>query len=149
VIVAAPDISRAKVTETYAKRLGLPLAVIDRRRSADGQVKVHGVIGDVAGRDVIFFDDEIITGNSILEGAAAVLDKGAETIYAGCVHGTLPGETVQRLSESGLEHLAITNTIPLSADHSDEKITVCSVAGLFADAIRAIHDETSISALFN
>ncbi len=148
-IVAAPDISRAKVTETYAKRLGLPLAVIDRRRSADGQVKVHGVIGDVAGRDVLFFDDEIITGNSILEGAAAVLDKGAETIYAGCVHGTLPGETVQRLSGSGLEHLAITDTIPLSSDHCDKKITVCSVAGLFADAIRAIHDETSISALFN
>lgn len=148
-IVAAPDISRAKVTETYAKRLGLPLAVIDRRRSADGQVRVHGVIGDVKGRNVIFFDDEIITGNSILEGAAAVLDKGAESIYAGCVHGTLAPGTVSRLAASGLRHLAITDTIPLPRDQRDDKIAICSVATLFAAAIRAIHDETSISALFN
>ncbi len=148
-IVAAPDISRAKVTETYAKRLGLPLAVIDRRRSADGQVRVHGVIGDVKGRNVIFFDDEIITGNSILEGAAAVLDKGAESIYAGCVHGTLAAGTVSRLAASGLQHLAITDTIPLPDNQRDDKIAICSVAKLFAAAIRAIHDETSISALFN
>jgi ribose-phosphate pyrophosphokinase len=148
-IVAAPDISRAKVTETYAKRLGLPLAVIDRRRSADGQVRVHGVIGDVKGRNVIFFDDEIITGNSILEGAGAVLDKGANSIYAGCVHGTLTEGTIRRLSDSGLKHLAITDTIPLARELREDRIAICSVSTLFAAAIRAIHDETSISALFN
>jgi ribose-phosphate pyrophosphokinase len=149
VVVAAPDISRAKVTETYAKRLGLPLAVIDRRRGGDGQVRVHGVIGEVEGKQVIFFDDEIITGSSILEGAEAVRQRGAQQIYAGCVHGTLAGETAQRLAAAELEQLAITDTIPLASEKQTPKIVVCSVAALFAQAIGAIHDETSISALFN
>jgi ribose-phosphate pyrophosphokinase len=148
VVVAAPDISRAKVTESYAKRLGLPLAVIDKRRGEDGRGRVHGVIGEVEGRDVIFFDDEIITGASIFEGAAAVRKQGAQKIYAGCVHGTLSGETIRRLEESELELLAITNTIPLRTEKQNSKIKTCSVARLFAHAIQAIHDETSISALF-
>jgi len=148
-VVVAPDISRAKVTEAYAKRLGLPLAVVDRRMGGDGSIQVHGVIGDVAGHDVIFFDDEIITGRSILEGAAAVKDRGAKKIYAGCVHGTLTSETIERLDQSGLEGVAITDTIPLPTGKGNPKVQVCSVASLFANAIRAIHEETSISALFN
>ncbi|MDP6702481.1 MAG: ribose-phosphate diphosphokinase, partial [Candidatus Latescibacteria bacterium] len=148
-IVAAPDISRAKVTEAYAKRLGLPLAVVDRRMGGDGSVRVHGVIGDVDGRNVVFFDDEIITGRSIMEGAAAIRDRGGVQIFAGCVHGTLTADTVERLDQSGLEELAITDTIPLPGDKTNPKVKVCSVAALFANAIRAIHEETSISALFN
>ena len=115
----------------------------------DGNIHVHGVIGDVTGHDVIFFDDEIITGRSILEGAAAVKDRGAKKIYAGCVHGTLTSETIERLDQSGLEGVAITATIPLPAGQGNPKVQVCSVASLFANAIRAIHEETSISALFN
>ena len=148
-VVVAPDISRAKVTETYAKCLGLPLAVIDRRMGADGSVRVHGVIGDVMDHNVIFFDDEIITGRSILEGAAAVKERGGRKIYAGCVHGTLTDATIERLDQSGLEGVAITDTIPLLGDGLNHKVQVCSVASLFANAIRAIHEETSISALFN
>lgn len=148
VVVAAPDISRAKVTELYAKRLGLPLVVLDKRRGEDGRVRVHGVIGEVEGRDVIFFDDEIITGTSIFEGAKAVKERGAKKIFAGCVHGTLAGETARNLVESGLEYLAITDTIPLPPERQNFKIRICSVAPLFASAIRAIHEETSISALF-
>lgn len=148
VVVAAPDISRAKVTESYARRLGLPLVVIDRRVAADGRPRVHGVIGDVEGRDVVFFDDEIITGTSIFEGAAAVRERGAQRIYAGCVHGTLAGETASRWAASGLESLVITDTIPLPSEKQHPAIQVCSVARLFARAIRAIHEETSISALF-
>ena len=91
-VVVAPDISRAKVTEIYSKKLGLPLAVIDRRRDENGRNRVHGVIGDVEKRNVIFFDDEIITGASVCEGTRAVIDKGAKEIYAGCVHGTLAGD---------------------------------------------------------
>ena len=148
-VVAAPDISRAKVSETYAKRLGLPLAVVDRRRAVDGEVRVHGVIGDVADRHVIFFDDEIITGSSVAEGAQAVLERGATSVRAGCVHGTLVPGAADRLYASGVEHLAVTDTIPLYSDNKGSQIAVCSVASLFAQAIRAIHDETSISALFN
>ncbi|MEE3235193.1 MAG: ribose-phosphate diphosphokinase [Candidatus Latescibacterota bacterium] len=145
-VVAAPDISRAKVTEIYSKRLGLPLAVIDRRRDKNGQNRVHGVIGDVEERNVIFFDDEIITGASVCEGAKAVIEKGANKIYAGCVHGTLAGTAVDNLLGAGVQHLAVTDTIPLET--SSENVAVCSVAELFANAIKAIHDETSISALF-
>ena len=147
-VVVAPDISRAKVTESYAKRLGLPLVVIDKRRGGDGRVRVHGVIGEVEERDAIFFDDEIITGTSIFEGAEAVKERGAKKIFAGCVHGTLAGDTPDRLLESGLEKLAITDTIPLPDEKKNEKIEVCTVAPLFARAIKAIHEETSISALF-
>ena len=148
-VVAAPDISRAKVTEAYAKRLGLPLAVVDRRMAGDGSIRVHGVIGDVVDRNVVFFDDEIITGQSILEGAAAIKDRGGLQIFAGCVHGTLTAATIDRLNQSGLEELAITDTIPLPSGITNPKVKVCSVAALFAKAIRAIHEETSISALFN
>jgi ribose-phosphate pyrophosphokinase len=148
VVVASPDISRAKVTESYAKRLGLPLVVIDKRRGEDGVVRVHGVIGEVEGRNVIFFDDEIITGNSIFGGAKGVRERGANQIFAGCVHGTLSGETTAHLAATDIQSLAITDTIPLLADKQNEKIKVCSVAELFANAIRAIHDETSISALY-
>jgi ribose-phosphate pyrophosphokinase len=147
-VAAAPDISRAKVTEGYAKRLGLPLAVIDKRRAADGQVRVHGVIGEVEGKDVIFFDDEIITGTATIEGAEAVTERGALRVYAGNVHGSLAPGTVERVSASRLECLAITDTIPLSPAQQLPKIQVCSVAGLFADAIKAIHEETSISSLY-
>ena len=145
-VVAAPDISRAKVTEIYSKQLGLPLAVIDRRRDKNGQNRVHGVIGDVESRNVIFFDDEIITGASVCEGAKAVIDKGAKKIYAGCVHGTLAGDAVNKLLAAGIQHIAITDTIPLGTP--SDQVAVCSVASLFANAIKAIHDETSISALF-
>lgn len=145
-VAAAPNISRAKVTEAYAKRLGLPLAVIDKRKDREGHMRVHGVIGDVEGKDVIFFDDEIITGDSIIDGARAVREQGAEKIYAGCVHGTLAAGAIERIAASELEGLAITDTIPISEE--SEKINICSVAGLFAKAIKAIHQETSISALF-
>jgi ribose-phosphate pyrophosphokinase len=145
-VVAASDISRAKVTEGYAKKLGLPLVVIDKRKDVDGDMRVQGVIGEVEDKDVLFFDDEIITGDSIFEGAAAVKERGADRIYAGCVHGTLAPGSVERIADSGLECLAVTDTIPLSS--ASEKIKVCSVSKLFARAIKAIHQETSISALF-
>ena len=142
-VAAAPDISRAKVTETYAQRLGLPLVVVDQ---AAGE---NRVIGDVADRDVVFFDDAIITGDSVLKGAAAVKEGGARKVYAGCVHGTLTKETIARLDQSNFQALAITDTIPLPVDAHTPMVQVCSVASLFASAIRAIHEETSISALFN
>ena len=147
-VAAAPDISRAKVTESYARRLGLPLVVVDKRRGRDGRASVHGLIGDVQGKDVLFLDDEIITGDSIFEGAVAAKERGCGKIYAGCVHGTLAGGAAQRIAESDLECLAVTDTIPLTTSSENTKIVTCSVAGLFADAIKAIHQETSISALF-
>ncbi len=147
-VAVSPDISRAKVTEAYAKRLGLPLVVVDKRRTGKNKMEVNGVIGEVEGRDAIFLDDEVITGNSIIEGALAVKARGARRIFAGCVHGTMPGQSAQRIAESVLERLVITDTIPLPEKHEHPKIGVHSVAPLFANAIKAIHEETSISSFF-
>ena len=147
-VAAAPDISRAKVTEAYARHLGLPLVVIDNRPTAAGDTRVHGVIGAVEGRDVLLFDDEIITGDSILDGVRAVLNRGARSIHAGCVHGTLANDAASRIEESPIESLIVTDTVPQPARNGSGKLAVVSVAEHFADAIRAIHEETSISALF-
>ena len=148
-VAAAPDIGRAKVTESYAKRLGLPLVVVDKRRGLDGLIRVHGVIGEVKDRNVIFFDDEVVTGESIFEGAQAVRERGCNKVYAGCVHGTLAGNAPRQIDESDLECLAITDTIPLPVGRGNSKIAVCSVSQLFARAIKAIHQETSISEIFS
>jgi ribose-phosphate pyrophosphokinase len=147
-VAVSPDISRAKVTEAYAKRLGLPLVVVDKRRTGRNQTEVNGVIGEVEGRDAIFFDDEVITGASIIEGAQAVRARGARRIFAGCVHGSVSDQSARRLAESDLERLVVTDTIPLPEDKQHAKIAVRSVAPLFANAIRAIHEETSISSFF-
>ena len=145
-VAAAPDISHAKVTEVYAKRLGLPIVVIDHRESPKGEMRVHGVIGDIDGRDAIIFDDEIITGTRALTGAQALLSHGARSVHRGCVHGTLDNDARQSIASSPIESLAVTNTIPQPPDA--EKVTVCSVAEHFSHAIQAIHQETSISNLF-
>ncbi|MBT3344802.1 MAG: ribose-phosphate diphosphokinase [Gemmatimonadetes bacterium] len=145
-VAAAPDISRAKVTEAYAKRLGLPLVVIDNRESSEGDVRVHGVIGDVDGRDVIIFDDEIITGARALTGVEALLEHGARSVHTGCVHGTLSGDAREKVASSPMASLAVTDTVPQPAGAS--KVTVCTVADHFAHAIQAIYQETSISTLF-
>ena len=147
-VAVAPDISRAKVTEGYARYLGLPLVVLDNRRTSDGQVQVIGAIGEVEGKNAILFDDEIITGDSVIAGSEALKERGAETIYAGCVHGTLAPSALPRIDESLLAGLTVTDTIPQAPEGRHAKLTVCSVADHFANAIKAIHEETSISALF-
>lgn len=147
-VAAAPDISRAKVTEAYARHLGLPLVVIDNRMTTGGDMQVHGVIGTVKDRDVLLFDDEIVTGDSILFGAEAVLARGARSVHAGCVHGTLSGDAADRVEASALESLVVTDTIPQRVRGTGSKLSVVSVGAHFADAIKAIHEETSISALF-
>lgn len=148
-VAAATDISRAKVTEAYAKQLGLPLVVLDKRTGRDGEAHVHGVIGQVEGREVILLDDEVITGDSMVIGAEALMAKGASRVRAGCVHGSLAPGAMDRIEASVLESLVVTDTIPQDLHGTHDKLTVCSVASHFADAIKAINEETSVSALFN
>jgi ribose-phosphate pyrophosphokinase len=143
-VAVAPDIGRAKVTEAYARRLGLPVVVLDKRR-IDGEVVIRNIIGDVE-KNVIFFDDEILTGGSILEGLKELKKRGARRFLAAVVHGVLAEGAVEEVEESPLEELVITNTLPLQKE--SPKITVLSVAELFAQAIKAIHTGGSVSALF-
>jgi ribose-phosphate pyrophosphokinase len=147
-VAVAPDVGRAKTTEHYARRLDLPMAILDKRRIGDDEhAVIRHVIGDVEGKDVMLLDDEILTGGSILEGIRALKERGARRVLAGCVHGVLSGNAVPDIEASPIEELVVTNTIPLKRESS--KVTVLSVARLFADAIRAIHEGSSVSTLFD
>jgi ribose-phosphate pyrophosphokinase len=147
--MVAPDAGGAERARAYAKRLGAELAVIDKRRSDDGQAEVMNVIGVVAGRTCVIADDIIDTAGTIQKGAQALMDAGAERVLACAVHGVLSGSSLDRIEKSPIERLIITNTIPLTSEKKKcGKVVELSVARLLGQAIRSIHEETSVSSLF-
>jgi ribose-phosphate pyrophosphokinase len=147
--IVSPDAGGAERARAYAKRLDAELAIVDKRRSDDGTAEVMNVIGDVSGRTCILQDDIIDTAGTIQKAAVALKDAGAERVLACAVHGVLSGPAIERIEKSPLDHLIITNTVPLrgEAQHC-RKIEVLSVARLLGQAIRNIHEETSVSSLF-
>jgi ribose-phosphate pyrophosphokinase len=147
--IVAPDAGGAERARAYAKRLGAELAVIDKRRSDDGGAEVMNVIGEVGGRVCVIADDIIDTAGTIQKGAQALQDAGAERVIACAVHGVLSGPAIDRIEKAPLEKLVITNTIALTPDKAKcQKIVELSVARLLGQAIRSIHEETSVSSLF-
>lgn len=147
--IVAPDAGGAERARAYAKRVGAELAVIDKRRSDDGTAEVMNVIGEVGGRTCVIADDIIDTAGTIQKGAQALKEAGAERIVACAVHGVLSGPAIERIERAPLDQLIITNTIPLMGDRAlCGKIKVLSVARLLGQAIRSIHEETSVSSLF-
>src|SRR5438874_9506315 len=147
--MVSPDAGGAERARAYAKRLDAELAVIDKRRSEDGAAEVMNVIGDVQGRTCILQDDIIDTAGTITKGATALKAKGAARVIACAVHGVLSGPAIDRIENSPLDQLIVTNTIPLSPNGQQcKKIVVLSVARLLGQAIRSIHEETSVSSLF-
>ena len=146
--IVSPDAGGAERARAYAKRLGAELAVIDKRRSEEGP-EVMNVIGDVDGRTCIIQDDIIDTAGTIQKAANALKANGAARVLACAVHGVLSGPAIKRIEESPLDELIVTNTIPLTAERERcSKIKVLSVARLLGQAIRSIHEETSVSSLF-
>jgi ribose-phosphate pyrophosphokinase len=147
--IVSPDAGGAERARAYAKRLDAELAIIDKRRSEDGAAEVMNVIGDVQGRTCILQDDIIDTAGTIQKGASALKAAGADRVLACAVHGVLSGPAIDRIENSPLDQLIVTNTIPLSAQGQQcKKIVVLSVARLLGQAIRSIHEETSVSSLF-
>jgi ribose-phosphate pyrophosphokinase len=147
--MVSPDAGGAERARAYAKRLDAELAVIDKRRSDDGTAEVMNVIGDVEGRTCILQDDIIDTAGTITKGAAALKANGAARIIACAVHGVLSGPAIERIEKSPIDKLIVTNTIPLSpAGAACSKVVVLSVARLLGQAIKSIHEETSVSSLF-
>jgi ribose-phosphate pyrophosphokinase len=147
--IVSPDAGGAERARAYAKRLDAELAIIDKRRSEDGTAEVMNVIGDVQGRTCILQDDIIDTAGTIQKGASALKAAGAERVLACAVHGVLSGPAIDRIENSPLDQLIVTNTIPLSGNGQQcKKIVVLSVARLLGQAIRSIHEETSVSSLF-
>jgi ribose-phosphate pyrophosphokinase len=147
--MVSPDAGGAERARAYAKRLDAELAIIDKRRSDDGTAEVMNVIGDVEGRTCILQDDIIDTAGTITKGATALKVNGASRIIACAVHGVLSGPAIERIEKSPIDKLIVTNTIPLSAAGSAcSKVVVLSVARLLGQAIKSIHEETSVSSLF-
>ena len=147
--IVAPDAGGAERARAYAKRLGGELAVIDKRRSDDGTAEVMNVVGDVDGRTCVIQDDIIDTAGTIAKAATALKANGAAKVFACAVHGVLSGPALDRIEKAPLEKLIVSNTIPLTGDRAKcPKIMTLSVAKLLAQAIRSIHEESSVSSLF-
>jgi ribose-phosphate pyrophosphokinase len=147
--IVSPDAGGAERARAYAKRLGAELAIIDKRRSDDGSAEVMNVIGDVEGRICILQDDIIDTAGTITKGASALKANGAERVFACAVHGVLSPPAIDLIEKSPIDKLIVTNTVPQSpAAAACSKIHVLSVARLLGQAIKSIHEETSVSSLF-
>ena len=147
-VVVASDAGGAKRAGKFATRLGLPLAIIDKRRVSDTEVRQGHVVGDVRHKDAIIFEDEIATGGTLVETAHTLANAGARRVHAGATHGVLVGEAIDRLRNAPIESLTVTNTVEVGSAKRLRKMTVLSVAPLMAEAIRRIHTGESVGALF-
>ncbi|HNZ06320.1 MAG TPA: ribose-phosphate pyrophosphokinase [Candidatus Cloacimonadota bacterium] len=150
VVVVSPDSGGAIRARALAKRLDCGLAIGDKRRSGNNdQTELLNIIGDVAGKTAILFDDIIDTGGSLIKVAHALHKQGTQRIFAACTHGVLSGSAVENLEASPIEKLFVTNTIPLVEEKANcQKIVQLSIAEMLAVAIKKIHIEESLSVLF-
>ena len=147
-VVVATDAGGAKRAGKFASRLGLPLAIIDKRRVSDTEVRQGHVVGDVAGKDAVVFEDEIATGSTMAETARSLAAAGAQRVIAGATHGVLVGQAIDNLREAAIASFTVTNTVEVPEHKRLGKMTVLSVAPLMAEAIRRIHTGESVGALF-
>ncbi len=148
-VLVAGDVGEAKEIGGYANRLNLPIAIVDKRRDGDDEKPraVH-LIGDVKGKRALIVDDEIASGGTLIEAATFVLARGAVSVEAAAVHPVFSGDATSRIAASPLSSIVVTDTIPIAPEKRIDKIELCSVSELFAGAIMAIHNGSSISSLF-
>ena len=147
-VAVATDAGGAKRTGRFSEKLGIPMAIIDKRRVSDTAVKQGHVVGEVAGRDVVIFEDEIATAGTLVSSVATLKAAGARSVHAAATHGVLCGPAIERLRDAAIDSIVVTNTVNLPADKSLDKLTVLNVAQLFAAAIERIHSGQSVGALF-
>ncbi|MEQ9266627.1 MAG: ribose-phosphate pyrophosphokinase [Balneolaceae bacterium] len=146
-VVVAPDVGSLKMARSYSKKLGATLAFIDKRRPKANESEIMNIIGEVEGKNVLIVDDLIDTAGTLTNAAAAMKERGALNISAICSHPILSGPAFQRIDDSPINELLVTDTIPLR--QLSDKIKVLSVANIFAEAIQRIHTNDTISALFD
>lgn len=146
-VVVSPDLGSVARARNFAKRLGAPLAIIDKRRPKPNMAEVMNIIGEVKDKRTIVIDDLIDTGGTFINGAKALMDHGAKEVYACATHGVLSGGCVEKLATSVIRELVITNTIPLPPENEHPMIRVLSVANVFARAIINICEEKTMSPL--
>ena len=148
-VVVSPDVGGIKMARAYAKRLKSPLAIVDKRRVSGEATEVMNILGEVKGRNAIIIDDIVATAGSIVEAAGALKKAGAKDIYAAITHPVLSGPAIKRIDASSIKRMFVTNTIPLHDGKKHKKIKVLSIAPLLAEAIKRIHNEESVSCLFD
>lgn len=149
-VIVSPDAGRANRVRAFARRLkeGLPIAIVDKRRIGPNQALVLNVIGDVKGKTALIYDDMLDTGGTLVEGARAIAEQGAKEVFACIVHPLFSGNASQRIVDSCIKELVITDTIVLASEKNNDKLKILSVAGLLGEAILRIHNDESISSLF-
>lgn len=146
-VVVSPDMGGVARARNLAEQIGVPLAIIDKRRPRPNVSEVMNIIGDIEGKEVILVDDMIDTAGTITNGAQALMDRGAKCVDACCTHAVLSGPAIERIEKSPIQELVTTNTIPLG-DKKCDKIKVLSVAPIIGEAILRIHNDRSVSDLF-
>lgn len=148
-VVASTDVGGIKMARAYAKRLNVPLAIVDKRRESDSKTHVMNIIGNVKDCDVVLVDDMVSTAGSLVEAVSALKEAGAKDVYGAIVHPVLCGPAIQRVQKANsLKELIVTDTIPIHKDKKIKKIKVLSVARLLSEAISRIHQNQSVSSLF-
>jgi len=148
-VIVSPDAGGVERARAFGKRLNASLAIIDKRREKANISKVMNIIGDVKGKVVIILDDMIDTGGTIVQAAEAIMDNGAKDVYACCTHAVLSGNALEKIKNSQIKELIVTNTIPLSEEGQQiKKIKVLDVSPILGEAIKRIHRGESVSSLF-
>ena len=147
-VVLAPDIGSVKMSQGYAKNLGMYFALIDKRRYAPNQAEISHLIGDLNGMDVLIIDDMIDTAGTTVNAAEAALNQGAKSVTAVATHGVLSGPAMERLSKSNIKKIIVTDTIAIPKEKHIEKMKIVSVGNIFGEAVNRIHNGESVSALF-
>ena len=148
-VVLSPDIGGVKMARAYAKRLKAPLAIIDKRRSGPNKAEVMHLIGSVKNKNVLIVDDIVDTAGTLAKAAERAANDGAKNVFAACTHPILSGDAIKNIQQAKLTKLVVMDTIPLPKEKQLPNITVLSVANMFGNAIKRIHNEESISILFD
>jgi len=145
-VIASPDIGGVARARYFAKKLGLDMVIVDKRREQANQSEVMNVIGDVEGKDIVLIDDMIDTAGTMVQGAKALKDLGANSVMACCTHPVLSGPALDRIQNGALDELVVANTIPMTK--SCKKIKMLSTAVMLGEVIRRVHNNESVNSLF-
>ena len=148
-VVLAPDVGSAKISQSYAKRLGIGFALIDKRRPKPNEAKVAHIVGDLKNKHVIIIDDMIDTAGTICNAASTAMEQNAKSVIAVGTHPVLSGESINRLTDSCIKKVIVCNTIHIPEEKQFEKLEVISVGHVFAEAIKHVTEGTSLSSMFS
>ncbi len=148
-VVVSPDLGSVTRARKFASKIDVPIAIIDKRRPKANVSEVMNIIGDIKDKNVILVDDMIDTAGTIVNGAAALKERGAKNVYACCSHAVLSGPAIERIENSCIEELLVLDTVTLPTEKRIDKIKILSVAPIFAEAIDRIYEDVSVSPLFS